>query len=164
MKQFFNSPNYKRLTFWIGLTVLLLLTFQGGIFVGFHKASMAYQFDERYRGAYGSHFRSGPFGLPQDDFPEAHGAAGRVLSVSLPTIVIEDKNSERIVLLNDETVIRKDRDKVGAETIMANDFVVVIGAPNEKQEVVAKFIRMLPPPPSFTPSTTSAATNTKVTN
>ncbi len=162
MKQFFNSTNYKRLTLWVGFVVVLLLTFQGGIFVGFHKASMAYQFDERYRGAYGEHFRSGPFGLPQDDFPEAHGAAGRVLSVSLPTLVIEDKNSEKIVVITDETVVRKNRDKVGAETIGANDFVVVIGSPNAKQEVVAKFIRMLPPPPNFIVST-STATNTGAT-
>lgn len=155
MKQFFNSPNYKRLTFWVGLVVLLLLTFQGGIFVGFHKASMAYQFDERYRGAYGGHFRSGPFGIPQDDFPEAHGATGRVLSVNLPTIVVEDKNSEKIVLITGDTVVRKNRDKVEAGTIAANDFVVIIGSPNEKQEVVAKFIRMLPPPPEFSASTTT---------
>lgn len=127
MKQLFASPKYRRLTFWIGIIVLLLLAFQGGVFVGFHKASMAYHFDERYQIAYGQHFRNGPLGMPQDDFPEAHGATGRVLSVNLPSIVIEDRNAERIVLVDDDTVVRKNRDKVEATSIMTNDFVVEIG-------------------------------------
>lgn len=153
MKQIFSSPKYKRITTIVGITVLLLVVFQAGMFVGFHKAKMGIHGDERFERAYGEHFKNGPFGFPQDDFPEAHGASGRVLSVNLPTIIVEGRDSEKTVLVGADTVIRKDRSKVQAGLIAPNDFVIVIGSPNEKQEIEAKLIRMLPPPPDFSSST-----------
>jgi hypothetical protein len=157
MRQLFNTPRFKRITSVIGAIVALLVAFQGGVFVGFHKASMAFRVDERYQHAYGEHFHSGPLGIPDDDFPEAHGAIGKVISISLPTIVVEDKNAERVVRVATDTVVRKNHDKVDPASITANDFIVVIGAPNDSQEVIAKFIRILPPPPGFVPTTSASA-------
>ena len=145
----------------VGSIITLLLTFQAGVFVGFNKASMAFHLDDRYERAYGQHIHTGPFGIPDNDFPEAHGTIGRVLSVSLPTIIVEDKNTEKIVRIAPDTVIRKDRDKIDEANIAANDFVVVIGSPNEKQEIAAKFIRLLPPPQGFTASSSTSTTITK---
>lgn len=145
----------------VGSIITLLLAFQAGVFVGFHKASMAFHLDERYERAYGEHVRSGPFGIPSNDFPEAHGTIGRVLSVSLPTIIVEDKNMEKIVRIASDTAIRKDHDKIDGANITVNDFVVVIGSPNNQQEIAAKFIRLLPPPPGFNASSSINTTVTK---
>ncbi len=160
MKQFFNSQKYRRLIIWTGVIILLLLSFQGGVFVGFHKASMGFMVDQRYERAYGNHIKSGPFGIPNDDFPEAHGAIGRVLSVHLPTIIVEDKNTEKIVRIAPDTIIRKNRVKISEAQITTSDFVVVIGEPNDQQEINAKFIRMIPPPAGYVGKSTSTQYST----
>ena len=159
MKQFFTTTKYKRILAILGAIIIVLATFHAGMFVGFHKAGMAYRIDERYGRAYGGHFNGGPFGIPDSDFPESHGAIGRVLSISLPTLIVEDKNNEKVVLVAADTTARKGRERIEVTMIKPNDFIVVIGSPNEKQEIVAKFVRILPPPAEFTLKTSTASTS-----
>ena len=158
MKQFLSSQRGKHVIKWLGAAIVLLLTFQAGIFIGFHKASMLFHFDKHYERAYGEHFRGGPLGIPEDDFPEAHGAVGRILSVNLPTFIIEDKGNAKVVRITDDTVVRRQHSKVATKTIAVNEFAVIIGSPNSQSEIDAKFIRILPPPLGFVATSTMSTT------
>jgi hypothetical protein len=146
MKQLLTSPRGKKSMKLLGGLIVLLVVFQAGVFVGFHKASIGFGFDEHAFRAYREHFHRGPMGMPLDDFPEAHGALGRVILVSLPTLIVEEKGNTKIVRIGERTVVRRGHDKVSPTNIAPEDFVVVIGSPNDMSEIDAKFIRILPPP------------------
>jgi hypothetical protein len=149
MKEFFITTKYRQSLIVLGGILLLLVVFQAGIFVGFHKARSAMRMDDRFARAYGAHYKQGPFGIPEDDFPAAHGTVGKVLSVSLPTFVVEDKGNARIVRTATGTEVREGRDDTELSSIDPDDFVVVIGSPNDSGEIVAKFVRLVPPPPDY---------------
>lgn len=136
----------------IGITIAVLLVFQAGIVVGTRKATFSYHSGERYfRGAFGGRPGMMP-GIGPDGFFEAHGAAGKIISVHLPTFVIEGPDqTEKVVLINDGTSIRRFRDIVRPSELRVDDFAVVIGAPNDQAQVVAKLIRLMPAPPTGTP-------------
>ncbi len=163
MKQLFHSPRYKKIAYVLGVFIVLLLTFQAGMAVGFHRAEFGHRFDENYMDAFGKHPEGGHEGFRDEPF-ESHGAVGRVLSVSLPTIVVEDKNVEKVVRVSSSTVVRYFRDHIDVSQIKPNDFIVVIGEPNQASEVEAKLIRMLPPPPGFVASTTIITSHASSTN
>jgi hypothetical protein len=87
-------------------------------------------------------------GIPFDNLPGGNGAVGAVIKVSTSTIVVaEPNNIEKIVLLNDQTIIRKARDEVKIKDIVIGDFVSIIGEANSKGEIEAKLVRIMPPPP-----------------
>ncbi|MDB5254979.1 MAG: hypothetical protein JWL92_355 [Candidatus Nomurabacteria bacterium] len=127
--------------FAIGAFVLLLTSFSLGQAVGYRKASFAFQNGNSF---YKISPHGGPM-IPAGDFSDAHGSAGTVLSIVLPTIVIQDRdNTEKTVLLNDKTAIRRFRDSIKAEDIAVGDQVVAIGEPNDQSQIVATLIRIIP--------------------
>ncbi len=136
------------------LTVLILLIvglliFQAGMLVGFHKAAFSYRMGDNYYRAIGP--EHGAFGLPFDEhLPDAHGAAGMVLSVALPTFVIDDHGTEKTIMITGNTLVRRFRDSASTTDIKANDFVVILGSPLESGSIDAKLIRILPKDASTT--------------
>ena len=94
----------------LGGIVLALLIFQGGILVGYHQAEFTYHFENNYHNMFGDadDHPGLPVGLPSQDFTQGFGAAGKILSIHLPTITIEDKSGiEKIVEVNDATIVRQ---------------------------------------------------------
>lgn len=141
------------------LTVLAVLgIFQAGVFVGYHKAFLA-------RRLMGNDMRGpGPGGsmgfVTEGDIASGHGAVGQIVKISLPQIIVADKDrSEKDILVSSETKIRQFRNELTASQLKVDDFVVILGAPNNNGQIAAKFIRLLPAPPGFR-SSTSAATST----
>ncbi len=136
----------------IGITIAVLLVFQAGMVVGERRATFSYGLGERYyRGAFGGRPKM-MMGSGHDGFLEAHGAAGRIISVQLPTLVIEGPDAvEKVVLVNESTTIRRWRETVPASELKVDEFAVVIGAPNDEAQVVAKLIRLMPSPATGTP-------------
>jgi hypothetical protein len=143
----------------VGGLVVLLLVFQAGIFVGYRRAAFSFGSGENFYRAFGR--GPGPMGMPRgNDLFSAHGATGRIISVHLPTLVVEDRDGgEKVVLTNTDTQVRKFRDAAAVTDLKTDDFVVVIGSPDDSAEIVAKFIRILPPPPTL-PEPVSASTTT----
>jgi hypothetical protein len=125
----------------ISVIVIALLIFQAGMSVGFHKASFSYKFGENYYKAFGKGER----------MIGGHGAVGKIIRISLPSIVIESpENIEKIILLGENsTTIRRFRDVIKAEDLKVDDHIVVIGAPNEDSQIEAKLIRIIPAPENF---------------
>jgi hypothetical protein len=147
IKTYVTSPWFKGVITGLCLAVIMLLIFQAGVMVGFRKAMfMSRTGDMYYRGLEG---RPGKFiGVFPGEGIAAHGAVGEIISVNLPTFVIEGPEKlERIVRVGSDTEIRRFRTTASTTDLVSGEFVVVIGEPNDDAEVVAKLIRIMPPPP-----------------
>lgn len=133
LSEFSQSHRYTIALIAIGGLVLLLGAFSAGEHIGARKASFAFQ--------NGNNFVR--------NFSDTHGTAGKVLSVTLPTVTIEDHDgTEKVIAISDQTVIRRSRDTLHPEDIRTGDFIVAIGDPNAQSQIAAKLIRVLPPPPA----------------
>ena len=109
----------------------ILLIFRAGVAVGYRKALFSARLGNNY-------YR--PFG----DLPGGHGAIGKIVSITWPTLVLAGPdNVEKIILLKDDTIIRRFRETVATSSLALNDSVVVLGAPNDQGEIEARLIRIM---------------------
>jgi len=140
---FAGSKKARRVvTILIGV-IAALLVFQGGVSVGYHKALFSYRGGERF-----INMMEGPEEAPIPmGFSAGHGAAGRIVSVSLPSFVVASPdNREETVILGDDTVIRQFRDTASSSAIRPEEFTVVLGEPDESGAIQARFVRIMPAP------------------
>jgi len=115
----------------IGVAIIIAFSvFQAGVFVGLHKAKFMNRFGDNY----------------MKNVPGGHGAIGYVLSVASTTLVVSEKNVEKIINITADTKIAIRRNAATTTDIKTGDFIVVIGEPDETGQIVAKFIRLMPPP------------------
>jgi hypothetical protein len=162
IRRVFNSRFFTKVIIIVGMLVSFVLVFGLGVAVGFHKASFGQAWGEHYR----ENFmvgRGGEMGFmaagmggktfniffkgDMSGFPNAHGAAGKILSINLPEITVQDKdNTEKVIVVKDATVIERGREILKNTDLKVDDFVVVIGAPNEQGQIEAKLIRDIPSP------------------
>jgi len=152
LNNFFQSKAFKITLGVIGGIIIFLLIFSIGMFVGFKKANFSYRWGENYHQNFGGP-REGLFrDFRGEDFIAAYGAAGQIIKIDGSTLVVKGRdNVEKIVLLADSTVIKRFQETIKATDLKVDDFVVVIGEPNDSGQVGAKFIRVLPPSPPKTP-------------
>jgi hypothetical protein len=144
-EEFFSSKVVRGVFIGIGITLGVLLVFKLGTAVGHHKALFSCKGDERYGRAFTAAVSPQMF---TESFSAAHGAAGNIVGLNLPTFVVADQDHvEKVIRINDRTQVRRLRSTVAPEELRVDDFVVVIGEPNEENQVEAKLIRILPPPP-----------------
>lgn len=149
LKEFTQSNTFRGIIVGIVVAIIALLIFQAGMHVGYRKASFSFRFGDNYYRAFGD--QGGPklFHMPlRGGFIESHGAVGQIVSINLPTFVVADpKGIEKVVLINDSTVIRQFDQDLTPDDLGIDNFTVVLGSPNEDSQIEAKLIRILPPPP-----------------
>jgi hypothetical protein len=144
IKKIFDSKILVGVLYGIGIVIVFGLVFSAGISVGFHKASFGRDWGENYKNNFGM---MPPPPFMKDDFPNAHGAVGKIIKIELPTIIVQDQDgTEKVVLIKEDTKIQKMRDDIKNSDLKVDDFIVVIGSPNDQGQVEAKFIRMMPSP------------------
>jgi len=144
IKKVFESKVSTRILVGIGIIIVALLIFSAGIAVGFHKASFGRAWGENYERNFG--MRPNRPILGEDNFPNAHGAIGKIIKIELPTIIVQDSkdNTEKVVLIKNDTQIQKMMTIIKASDLLVDDFVVIIGSPNNQGQIEAKFIRVMP--------------------
>jgi hypothetical protein len=156
MVNIFESKIAFKILCGLGIILVALVIFYAGVNVGFHKASFGRAWGDNYERNFGfgpDHPMFGP-----DNFPNANGAIGKIIKIELPTIIVQDKdNTEKVVLITNDTRIEKAMTGIDSIELSINDFVVVIGSPNNQGQVEAKFIRVMPlgmpvPTPVQTPA------------
>ena len=145
----------------IGLLVLVsvFLVFGAGVWVGERKAGFSYRWAEGYHRNFAGP-REGFLGdwksFPQGEFIEAYGAFGQIIKINSSTstnqsLVMKGKGDvETIVLIKEDTIIRNLRETVKIDSLKVDDYIVVVGEPNDAGQTEAKFIRIVPPPPKET--------------
>ena len=152
--KFFQSRPFKGIVIGVVLLIVILFSFGAGMFVGYNKARFSYAWGENYERNFGGPHR-GIFGfMPGDGFMNAHGTFGSVLNINVPssTLIINGQdNIEKTVLVSSSTILREGRDAVQLSNLKVNDPVVVVGSPNDRGQIEAKLIRVLPPPPQSFP-------------
>lgn len=146
IKKTFESRWFMRALMGLGVLLIALIVFQAGVYVGVRKAGMSFRMGDSYYRVVGQGPLPGdPFG---EELSEAGGAAGRIVSVTLPTFLVASPDGdERFVVVTDRTMIRFMRDATSSSAITPDRSVIVIGAPDDKGRIQASFIRLLPPPP-----------------
>ena len=152
VNKFIESRNFKRIIYAFGIFFILFFVFQAGMIVGFKKASFRHDWGSNYEKNFGP-YRSIPKFI-KDNFsetPNAHGAIGKIIKVDLPDIVVLDKDqTEKSIVIDDNTTIIEMTDKVNKESLAVDKFVVVIGNPNSSGQIEAKLIRIIPSPEEMT--------------
>lgn len=160
MKSVSDSKKVKSMIIVIACFAVAALIFQAGEIVGFKKASFGKHWGENYEKNFGMVKYNRMMGGMPDRLPNAHGAIGRVVKIELPNIIVTDKGGvEKVVVLDDDVLIKKGQDSVLTKDIAVNDFVVVIGSPNEKGQINARLIRIMPVPLSINNSVETAPNN-----
>lgn len=161
IKNIFESKFIKGLVVGIAVFVIALIIFQAGVLVGYKKAGFSSRMGDNYYRAFNNDnsqrrdasMMRGPF----DDLAGGHGAAGKIVKINLPTFIVSSPDGiEKTVLVTDDTNIRQFRETISSKNLQLDQHVVVLGSPNDDGNVVAKFIRVLPPP---SPNTSNAPTS-----
>lgn len=152
----FESKVFIKILYGIGIVMVLLLVLSAGISIGFRKASFGRAWGENYERNFGMRPNRPMFS--RDNFPNANGATGKILKIALPNIIVQDKyNTEKVILIKDDTKIQKMMSVVKASDLAVDDYVVIIGSPNDQGQIEAKLIRIMPlgmpvPPPPQAPT------------
>jgi hypothetical protein len=153
LKNFFKSENFKIIIYIFGVLGVVILIFQAGMSVGFKKASFERNWENNYERNFGSPHRNpkmelggyGDFG----NLPNANGAIGRIIKTELPNVIVMDDKDmiEKVIIIDENTKIIKMREELVKEDLKIDDFIIVIGNPNEEGQIQAKLIRLMPAPP-----------------
>jgi hypothetical protein len=146
IQKFISSPAFTKVLYGVGFLVLALCIFQAGLFIGFRKAQFSGQFGDAYYKTFGGRGMGGGMFF-NNDMEGGHGVAGTIVKINLPTLMIEDRDgTEKVVVLTDDTLIRRFRETLKDTDLHPKDFVVVLGSPNSASQIEAKLVRLLPPP------------------
>ncbi len=139
-----------KITLWvIGAIIVILIVFQTGLMVGFKKASFSYRWGENYH----KNFAGPRAGFFEDfggkDFIEANGVFGSIIKISSSTLIIKDRNdTEKIILLKNDTIIKRFQNTIRPIDLKVDELIVVIGSPSDTGQIEAKLIRVMPTPPA----------------
>lgn len=155
-----NSKSLKIALIVVGEILLIFLVFACGIAVGLKKAKFSYNWGENYeRNFMGPHMinENHPGFLPQPprgfmnnfegrDFRNAHGIAGKIVSISENSIIVIDRdNKENAILVTDKTLIKSRRDDLKISDLKTGDEIVVMGNPDTNGVINASLIRIFNP-------------------
>lgn len=150
-KNFLQSRLSTKILCSLGALVVALLIFQAGIFVGYRKASFSYGSGDNFHRMFGAPEhrdmmdRDGMRGLMGGEFTSAYGTTGTIVKINLPTIIVAGTDKvEKVVVVNEKTILRHLRNDVKNEDLKVGDPIIVIGSPNASAQIEAKLIRVLP--------------------
>ena len=161
IKNVLKDSKVKKASYILSCIIAVLVIFQAGMFVGFKKAGFSYRTGEQYFRQMNGRPNDKFMGMNRGDFGNSHGATGKILSINLPIVVVTDRDGvEKTITISTSTDIKKFKDSVKAEDLKINDFITVIGNPNDKTEVEAKLIRIMPDPANI-PANASIATSSQ---
>lgn len=145
-----SSPRVKIILGIVGALVILLVTFQLGVFVGMRKGLFASRWGENYQRNFidGRRGERGEFwgGMMGRGF-KSHGAVAKIIKIELPNITVAGGNdAEKILVIDSQTVIQRFKETIPPADLKVGDNIVAIGAPNSNGQIETKLIRVLPAP------------------
>jgi hypothetical protein len=147
MNKIFQSKTFYAICLIIATLILLLSVFKAGTMVGSRRANFSCHFAENYRVNFGGPKQGPMMGFGDRDFMPSGGVVGEVIKIENSTITVKEaNNTEKLVLIKEDTAIRKIRDEIKISDLKIDDFVVIIGEPNKDGQIEAKLIRVMPEP------------------
>lgn len=165
IKSFIESKKTAHLMTVILVIACTIIVFHVGEEFGYKK----YEIMNRMSGGYyktfgpGDNRRMGPLGYLFDDQTNTHGVSGKVINVTADKILVEDDEGiEKNVLVDNKTIIKKQRLSIKESEIKIDDFIIVIGSPTSDGQIDAKIIRILPAPITETQENEISSSTTAV--
>lgn len=143
----FQSKAFTAVIFSIAVILVLLVVFKTGIMVGLKKADFSCKWSDNYYKNFGGP-KGGFMKMTNDrNFMAPHGVSGKIIKIEDPVIIIKGPdNSEKSVLTDENTSIARFKDAVKIGDLKIDEYIVVIGEPNNAGQIKAKFIRVMPGP------------------
>lgn len=136
--------------------ILLLLVFRLGMFVGFQRANFSYNWRDNYNNNITRRdnncmeppFNDRNFGPIERGFINSNGSSGEIIKINEDySLIVKDMdNTEKVVVIDDNTAIREFKNEIKKEDLKIGQNVVVIGEPNDSGKIEAKLIRIMPEP------------------
>lgn len=147
LKNLYESKTVRGVIAGLLAAAVLLGIFTLGTMVGSRRARFGDRFGENYERNLVGPRGEGP-GFPGRPLPPGgHGAAGQIVSVSLPSLVVAGPDKlEKTIIVAEDTLIREFREDRASSDLKVGDFIVVLGQPNEEGQITAKLIRLMPAP------------------
>ena len=69
---------------------------------------------------------------------------------------MQDKNNtEKVIILKNDTKIEKMMQEIKTNELAIDDFIIVIGSPNDQGQIEAKLVRIMPAPELLNNTTTN---------
>ncbi|MGB9598545.1 MAG: hypothetical protein ACPLZH_01725 [Minisyncoccales bacterium] len=133
--------------FLIGLLFFLVLIFifKIGVFIGMTKTRFFCQWVENYH----KNFAGPLFGFkdqlrpPFGSLIENHGFFGEIIKISDKEFVMIGKDKlEKVVVVNEKSIIQEGRREINFSDLKVGDFVVVVGLARDDGKVEARLIRL----------------------
>ncbi|MCX6785062.1 MAG: hypothetical protein NTV81_04000 [Candidatus Komeilibacteria bacterium] len=152
----FQSKIFKIAPLIIGGLIIILLAFSLGLMVGLQKAKFSRAWEENYHrnfaGPRQGFFQEFKKDFGNRDFLGAHGTFGQIINLASSTIIIKSQNNtEKIIVLDNQTIIQRQQETITLNQLAVDDYIVVIGEPNQTGQILAKFIRLMPAPGKLPP-------------
>ena len=145
MKKFLESVIFMRILWIVAAVFLLAAVFHLGMLSGYRRARFAGHLPDRYERLFEGHSKGMKGRFMKNDYPDSHGALGKVVRLDLPTLVIADQSGvEKEVVVNNQTVLRQFRDAIKAVDLKVGMRLMVVGAVSDKNQIEAKLIRVMP--------------------
>ena len=147
IKEYFSSKKTEKILILVSIIIFLIVSFQLGMFVGFKKASFSYKNGENYFREMNGRKDDPMMGIRREDFQNTHGAVGKIIKISPDSIVILDKDQkEKAITVSTSTLIKRVNEDIKLSDLQIDNFIAVIGAPDDNASVYAKLIRVMPDP------------------
>ena len=154
LKKVSESKTAKRIIKVGVVIVSALIIFQAGQFVGLKRAEFSFRMADNYYNNFDGRLERGGMIKPSSRnmmadgrFTESHGAAGKIIKISLPTVTVSTAdNFEKTIYISSSTVIREFRELIASSSLKVDDIVVAIGEPTMNGQIEAKLIRVMPEP------------------
>lgn len=162
LQEYIQSKTARRILMGIGVLIVVLFVFEAGIWVGYRRGTFTCKLSDNYFRIFGEE-QGEHMGLRgqilRGEMPGGHGATGKIVNVNLPMLVVADANRiEKSVHINEDTLIKRINETITASDLKTDDFIIVMGNPNDQGQIEARLIRVLPAPPGPPMVSTSTPT------
>jgi hypothetical protein len=152
-QEMLKSKSFKIAALAVGVLILMLVSFAGGVATGLHKARFSYEFGNNYERNFTGHGPAEmmddrePRGMMPDfegrGFRNTHGIAGTIISVADNKIVLKDRDGqENTITVGDKTLIKKGQDTISINDLKNDEQIVVMGQPGDNGMINADLIRV----------------------
>lgn len=147
--KFFQSKVFSGFIGGVAGLLLILVVFKAGEVVGSRKADFSCRWGGNYHRNFGGPEGGFFMGFDDRNFIDANGTFGQIIKIDGLNYVIKGRDDmEKVILINDGTIIKRLRDTIKTSDLKVDDYIVVIGEPNDVGQIEAKFVRLMPPPPA----------------
>ena len=149
LKETLKSSHLNKILIILAMMVVLVFVFSTGVFVGQEKAKFSRAWGENYYGNIMGPNQRGLRGFMDFGRPgfNAHSGLGQIIRIEGNGLIIKGlDNVEKTIAVDDKTAIQKFRQSLKISDLKVDEFVVVIGRPNNQGQIEARLIRVMPAP------------------